>query len=48
MTLQERVGREVILWAEEVGALTVQFGDVLRKLPRVLPIVGSVRRWRFR
>ena len=46
MTLQERVGREVIVWAEEVGALTMQFTEVLRKLPRVLPIVGSVRRWR--
>ena len=46
LTLQERVGRAVIPWAEEVGALTVQFWEVLRKVPRVLPIVGTERRWR--
>jgi phospholipid/cholesterol/gamma-HCH transport system permease protein len=31
---------------EDAGALTIQFLSVLRKLPRVLPIVGVSRRWR--
>ena len=31
---------------EDAGALTIQFWSVLRKLPRVLPIVGDRRRWR--
>jgi phospholipid/cholesterol/gamma-HCH transport system permease protein len=46
LTLQERVGRAVILSAEEIGALTIQFWEVLHKLPRVLPIVGTERGWR--
>jgi phospholipid/cholesterol/gamma-HCH transport system permease protein len=36
----------VIPWVEEVGALTLQFWEVLCKVPRVLPIVGTKRRWR--
>src|SRR4030095_12932991 len=46
LPLQERVGRLVIPWTEEVGALTIQFWEVLRKAPHVLPIVGTKRRWR--
>lgn len=46
MTLPEQVGRFAILGAEDLGALTMQFWAVLRKLPRVFPIVGNRRRWR--
>jgi phospholipid/cholesterol/gamma-HCH transport system permease protein len=46
MTLLEQVGRSATGYAEDAGALTVQFWTVLRKLPRVLPVVGKRRRWR--
>lgn len=46
MTLLEQVGRTAVVRVEDVGALTIQFWSVLRKLPRVLPIVGRRRRWR--
>lgn len=46
MTLAEQVGRFAILGAEDVGALTMQFWAMLRKLPRAFPIVGNRRRWR--
>lgn len=45
MTVLEQVGRAAIVSVEDVGALTMQFWSVLRKLPRVLPIVGVRRRW---
>ena len=40
MTLLERAGQAAIFQVEEAGALSMQFWSVLRKLPRVLPIVG--------
>ena len=46
MTVVEQVGQAAIVRVEDVGALTIQFWSVLRKLPRVLPIVGVRRRWR--
>jgi phospholipid/cholesterol/gamma-HCH transport system permease protein len=45
MTFLERAGRTAIVQVEDAGALTIQFWSVLRKLPRVLPIVGDKRRW---
>ena len=45
MTFLEQVGRSAIGYAEEAGALTIQFWTVLRKLPRVLPVLGKRRRW---
>lgn len=46
MTFLEGVGQAAIVQLEDAGALTIQFWSVLRKLPRVLPVVGSGRRWR--
>jgi phospholipid/cholesterol/gamma-HCH transport system permease protein len=46
MTVLEQVGRSAIGYAEDAGALSIQFWTVLRKLPRVLPVVGNRRRWR--
>ncbi len=46
MTFLEQVGQAAILQVEDAGALTIQFWSVLRKLPRVLPLVGTGRRWR--
>ena len=46
MTFLEQVGRSATGYAEDAGALTIQFWTVLRKLPRVLPVVGKRRRWR--
>jgi phospholipid/cholesterol/gamma-HCH transport system permease protein len=46
MTLLEQVGRSATGYAEDAGALTIQFWNVLRKLPRVLPGLGKRRRWR--
>jgi phospholipid/cholesterol/gamma-HCH transport system permease protein len=46
LTFLEQVGHAAIVRAEDVGALTLQFWSVLRKLPCVLPIVGVGRRWR--
>jgi hypothetical protein len=44
MTLLERVGRSAIGYAEDVGAMTIQFWTVLRKLRLALPVVGKPRR----
>jgi len=44
--LLEQVGQAAIIRVEDAGALTLQFWSVVRKLPRVLPVVGSRRRWR--
>jgi phospholipid/cholesterol/gamma-HCH transport system permease protein len=46
MTFLEQVGRSATGYAEDAGALTLQFWKVLTKLPRVLPVVGKRRRWR--
>ena len=46
MKLLEQVGQAAIIRVEDAGALTLQFWSVVRKLPRVLPVVGSRRRWR--
>jgi len=46
MTFLEQVGEAAIVRVEDVGAFTLQFVSVLRKLPRVLPFVGAKRRWR--
>lgn len=46
MTLLEQVGQAAVVRVEDVGALTIQFWSVLRKLPRVLPVVATGRRWR--
>jgi phospholipid/cholesterol/gamma-HCH transport system permease protein len=46
MILLEKVGRSATDYAEDAGALTIQFWTVLRKLPRALPVVGKHRRWR--
>jgi phospholipid/cholesterol/gamma-HCH transport system permease protein len=46
LTFLEQAGRTAVVRVEEAGALTMQFWSVLRKLPRVLPIVGGRRRWR--
>jgi phospholipid/cholesterol/gamma-HCH transport system permease protein len=46
MTLLEQVGQSALVRVEDAGALTIQFWSVLRKLPRVLPVVGVRRRWR--
>jgi phospholipid/cholesterol/gamma-HCH transport system permease protein len=46
MTFLEQVGRSATGYAEDAGALTIQFWRVLRKLPRVLPGIGTRRRWR--
>jgi phospholipid/cholesterol/gamma-HCH transport system permease protein len=45
VTFLEQVGHAAIVRVEDAGALTMQFWSVLRKLPRVLPIVGTRRRW---
>ena len=45
MTFLEQIGRSAIGYAEDAGALTIQFWTVLRKLPRVLPVLGKRRRW---
>ena len=46
MIFLEQVGRSATGYAEDAGALTIQFWKVLGKLPRVLPVVGKRRRWR--
>ena len=46
MTFLEQAGQAAIVRVEDAGALAIQFWSVLRKLPRVLPIVGAGRRWR--
>lgn len=46
MTLLEQIGKAAIVRVEDAGSLTIQFWAVVRKLPRLLPIVGVGRRWR--
>jgi phospholipid/cholesterol/gamma-HCH transport system permease protein len=41
----EQVGRPMIVWTEDVGALTVQLCASIWRLPRILPVVGTQRRW---
>jgi len=45
LTFVEQVGRAAVVHVEDAGALTMQFWSVLRKLPRVLPMVGAGKRW---
>jgi phospholipid/cholesterol/gamma-HCH transport system permease protein len=45
MTFLEQIGRSAIGYAEDAGALTIQFWTVLGKLPRMLPVIGKRRRW---
>ncbi len=45
MTFFERVGRSVIGWTEDVGAMSLQLWAVLRKMPRLLPYLGRKGRW---
>ena len=45
MSFLEGVGQTAIVRVEDAGALTMQLWSVLRKLPRVLPVIGSSRRW---
>jgi len=45
LTFLEQFGQAAIVQVEDAGALTMQFWSVLRKLPRILPIVGASRRW---
>ena len=44
-TFLEQVGRSATGYAEDAGALTIQFWTVLQKLPRALPLIGKRRRW---
>src|SRR3974377_1264864 len=46
LTYLEQVGKAAMVQVEDTGALTMQFWSVLRKLPRVLPVVGAKRSWR--
>lgn len=46
MSFLEQVGQATLVRVEDAGALTMQFWSVLRRLPRVLPVVGAGRRWR--
>ena len=46
MTFLEQVGQAGVVLVEDAGAFTIQFWSVLRKLPRMLPIVGTGTRWR--
>jgi phospholipid/cholesterol/gamma-HCH transport system permease protein len=45
LSVLEQLGRPLILWAEDVGALTMQLWTSLRRLPSVLPVMGNRRRW---
>jgi len=45
MSFLEQVGKAAIVQVEDAGALAMQFWSVVRKLPRLLPIVGARRRW---
>jgi len=44
-TFLEPIGRRVILVVRETGLLILQLWATIRRLPRVLPIVGGRRRW---
>ena len=46
MTFLEQVGQAAVVGVEDAGALAIQFWSVLQKLPRMLPIMGTGRRWR--
>jgi phospholipid/cholesterol/gamma-HCH transport system permease protein len=45
LSFLEHVGRPLVVWAQDVGALTLQSWTALRRLPSVLPVVGKRRRW---
>jgi phospholipid/cholesterol/gamma-HCH transport system permease protein len=46
VTFLEQVGQAAVVRVEDAGAFTIQFWSVLRKLPRMLPFVGTGTRWR--
>jgi phospholipid/cholesterol/gamma-HCH transport system permease protein len=46
LSLLEQVGRPLLLWSQDVGALTLQWWTAMRRLPSVLPVIGKRRRWR--
>ncbi len=46
MSVLEQLGQAAVVQVEDAGALTMQFWSVLRKLPRILPVIGTKRRWR--
>ena len=45
MSLLAQVGRPLIVWAEDVGTLALQWWAALWRIPSVLPVVGKRRRW---
>jgi phospholipid/cholesterol/gamma-HCH transport system permease protein len=45
LTFLEEIGRPIIFWVKDTGALTLQLWAAILKLPRVLPSVGARRRW---
>lgn len=45
MNLLERIGRPVVVWTTETGALTLQLWASILRLPRILPVTGKRRRW---
>lgn len=45
MNYLEEVGRSSKGWVEEIGALGIQSWEVVRRLHRVLPLIGNTRRW---
>jgi phospholipid/cholesterol/gamma-HCH transport system permease protein len=45
MNFLETIGRPLVFWAEDVGALMLQVGAALWQLPKALPVVGKRRRW---
>jgi len=46
LSLFEQVGRPLVVWAQDVGAVTLQWWTAIRALPSVMPVVGKRRRWR--
>jgi phospholipid/cholesterol/gamma-HCH transport system permease protein len=46
LSLLEHIGRPLLGWAQDVGALTLQCWTAIRGLPNAMPVVGKRRRWR--
>ena len=42
MSVLEQVGRPLVVWAEDVGALTLQWWAALRRLPSALPMACTM------
>jgi len=45
LSLLEQVGRALIVWSEDIGALVLQWWAALWRLPTMLPAVGKGTRW---